>query len=538
MATYTLDEVVGGKTYSLEEVVGKKPQSAGSRFVQGLRDPVDAGAQLLTHILPEGVVQAGNEFNNWLADKTGIVGKLPEGGVDQQIRENEASYVAPEGVDWARIGGNILSPVNLAIASKVPVAATLPGRIGAGALGGAAMGGLQPVGEGDFAEQKAKQIGLGAAVGGVLPMVTGAAARVINPRASANPNVQLLKNEGVTPTLGQTLGGRMGMVEEKLQSVPILGDMISKARGRANQTFERATFNRALKPIGQELPEGLSGREAIAYTEQALSQNYDDVLNRIGAVKLDGSYKMKVASLNSLANKIKDPKAQQAYRMALDTVRSNTDRNGVITSEGFKMVEGDLGKMATKLGSSDDIFLNKAGDAVKQLQAELRDMLKRQAGSNADDLAKTNAAWSQFKRVQRAASALGAEEGSFTPAQFQNAVKALDRSKDKAAFARGGALMQDLGDAGKSVLTGKVGNSFTTDRLLMGGGALGSYMIDPTIPAALVGSSALYSAPVQRALVNAVSTRPELAQPVSELVRRSSPYLLPAYPGLLNQPNN
>jgi hypothetical protein len=538
MATYTIDEVVGGKTYSLEEVVGKQPQSAGSRFVQGLRDPVDAGAQLLTHILPEGVVNAGNRLNNWLADTTGLVGRLPEGGVDQQIRDNEANYMAPEGVDWARMGGNVLSPVNLAVASKIPAVGSLAGRVGYGAVGGAAMGALQPVTQGDFAEEKAKQVALGGAVGGVLPAVTGAAARLVSPKASTNPNLQLLKSEGVRPTVGQAVGGRVAQAEEKLQSVPILGDMISKARGAANKSFEKSVFNRVLKPVGQELPDGLSGREAIAYTEQTLAQNYDDVLNKIGAIKLDGNYKMKVASLNSLVNKIKDQKAQQAYRMALDTIKSNTDRNGVMTSEAFKLVESDLGKMARQLGSSDDVFLNKSGDAVKQLQAELRDMLKRQAGSYADDLSKTNTAWAQFKRVQRAASSLGAEDGSFTPAQFQNAVKALDKSKDKGAFARGNALMQDLGDAGKSTLTGKVGNSFTTDRLLMGGGALGSYMIEPTIPAALVAGSALYTSPVQRALVGAVSSRPQLAQPVSDLVRRSSPYLLPAYPGLLNQPNN
>jgi hypothetical protein len=538
MATYTIDEVVGKKTYSLEEVVGRQPQSAGSRFVQGLRDPVDAGAQLLTHVLPEGVVNAGNRLNNWLADTTGLVGRLPEGGVDQQIRDNEANYVAPEGVDWARMGGNVLSPVNLAVASKIPAVGSLAGRVGYGAVGGAAMGALQPVTQGDFAEEKAKQVALGGAVGGVLPAVTGAAARLVSPKASTNPNLQLLKSEGVRPTVGQAVGGRVAQAEEKLQSVPILGDMISKARGAANKSFEKSVFNRVLKPVGQELPDGLSGREAIAYTEQTLAQNYDDVLNKIGAIKLDGNYKMKVASLNSLVNKIKDQKAQQAYRMALDTIKSNTDRNGVMTSEAFKLVESDLGKMARQLGSSDDVFLNKSGDAVKQLQAELRDMLKRQAGSYADDLSKTNAAWAQFKRVQRAASSLGAEDGSFTPAQFQNAVKALDKSKDKGAFARGNALMQDLGDAGKSTLTGKVGNSFTTDRLLMGGGALGSYMIEPTIPAALVAGSALYTSPVQRALVGAVSSRPQLAQPVSDLVRRSSPYLLPAYPGLLNQPNN
>jgi len=50
-------------------------------------------------------------------------------------------------------------------------------------------------------------------------------------------------------------------------------------------------------------------------------------------------------------------------------------------------------------------------------------------------------------------------------AQLQNAVKALDRSRDKAQFAGGTALMQDLSEAGKNVLSNKVPNSGTPERV-------------------------------------------------------------------------
>jgi hypothetical protein len=63
-----------------------KPKlTTSDKFAQGLKDPLDASAQLLTHILPKGVVNAGNKFNNFLADKTGLVARLPEGGLDQAL---------------------------------------------------------------------------------------------------------------------------------------------------------------------------------------------------------------------------------------------------------------------------------------------------------------------------------------------------------------------------------------------------------------------------------------------------------------------
>lgn len=520
-------------------ITGKPaPLSLTDRVLKGIRDPIDGGAQLLTHLLPDSVVQGGNDLNNWLADKTGLVARLPQGGVDQMTRDAEQTYQArrassgQSGFDGARLVGNVLSPVNLTLAARVPAAVTLPSRIGLGMGFGAVTSSLAPVtsgAPGDFWSEKAKQAEVGAAFGGLVPAAGGALARVISPNASKNANLALLQSEGVNPTIGQTLGGWANRVEEKLQSAPIVGDMISSARGRANSQFQSAAFNRALAPIGDTLPEGLAGRDAIAYTESALKQSYDDVLNQIGTIPKDQTFAGNVANLQSMVNKdVLSKPAKQKFQMVLNGLNDAFDSNGVLTSDGFKRVESSLGSDARKLAGSQDIYDSRLAPAVQQLQSELRDLLQRQAGQSADDLQAVNAGWANFKRVQNASTKIGADDGQFTPAQFQNAVRTLDKSKDKGAFARGNALGQDLGDAGKTVLTGKVPNSGTADRAFMNLGTLGSsYLLNPQLAAGILGGAGLYLPPVQRALVAAASSRPAFAQPTADLVRQSLPFLIP-----------
>src|SRR6185369_1746540 len=172
------------------------PLSTGERVAQGMVDPINGGAQLLTKMLPEGVVKAGDRLNNWLADKTGLVAKLPEGGVDQQTRENEAAYQARRGpdagIDWARMGGNVISPANAAIAARLPAATGLLNGVRTGAAGGAVSGLMNPVTEGaDFLGEKLKQVLGGAAGGAVAAPIVGGVSRVISPKASVNPDVQM-----------------------------------------------------------------------------------------------------------------------------------------------------------------------------------------------------------------------------------------------------------------------------------------------------------------------------------------------------------
>jgi hypothetical protein len=99
------------------------------------------------------------------------------------VAEREAAYQAgrqqrgEEGIEGARLIGNIVSPIAnipvLGVAQRAAQATTLGGRLAAGAGAGAAGSLLQPVSEapsgfGDFAAEKVEQLGLGAVLGGFI----------------------------------------------------------------------------------------------------------------------------------------------------------------------------------------------------------------------------------------------------------------------------------------------------------------------------------------------------------------------------------
>ena len=45
-------------------------------------------------MMPEGFNSANRTVNNWIADKTGMLSKMPETGVDGLIKQQEAEYQA------------------------------------------------------------------------------------------------------------------------------------------------------------------------------------------------------------------------------------------------------------------------------------------------------------------------------------------------------------------------------------------------------------------------------------------------------------
>jgi hypothetical protein len=88
--------------------------------------------------------------------------------------------------------------------------------------------------------------------------------------------------------------------------------------------------------------------------------------------------------------------------------------------------------------------------------------------------------------------------------------------------------MQDLSRAGQKVLGNKVPNSFSADRALYAGGGLATGLIDPMIPAGLLAGSAAYTAPGQSLLRGLVNSRPDVAQPIGQAIRKFSPLTVPA----------
>ena len=513
------------------------PMSRGEKFARGMRDPLDGAAQLAYNLLPQGVQQAGNRLNNWLADNTGLVARVGQGGADQMVREGNAAYEAKRaaagesGIDGYRLAGNVLNPANLAIASRIPQAATLAGRMGMGALGSGVSSLLQPATsqEDSFATEKAKQAAIGAAFGGAVPLAGAGLSRLVSPKASTDAGMQLLKAEGVRPTVGQTLGGFANKLEERAMSIPFLGDSIGSARNRATEDLNRAVANRALGPLGQKLPDGVQGREAVEVVRKTLGDAYDALLPKM-TIRADNVFAQEVGQLRQMVSTgSMDPNAAKTFaRVLQNDVLGKFKGQQALTGQTLKQIESDLGAQVSRFAQSTDADQRLVADALREVQTSLRSLATRNNPQLADELGKINAGYANFKRMERAASALGSEEGNFTAAQLQNAVKALDKSKDKGRFARGDALMQDLGDAAKTRLGSRVPDSGTAGRLTQLG-TVGAAVAEPmmTLPGLAIGSAA-YSPQMQGLLRMLVSNRPQAAQPVAGLLQQGSPMLAPA----------
>lgn len=104
--------------------------------------------------------------------------------IDDYIEQEEKAYQGNRkkeghtGFDWARLAGNVVSPVSLATAKGIPLGTTssAAAKIGASAATGGVAGAAQPVlsTEDDFKSQKALQVGLGATIGAVAqPVISG-----------------------------------------------------------------------------------------------------------------------------------------------------------------------------------------------------------------------------------------------------------------------------------------------------------------------------------------------------------------------------
>lgn len=489
-------------------------------IIRGIRDPIDAGAQLLVRG----------------ANKIGLAPDSEVSRVDQINRDAERDYRQnwrqgqPIGFDAARLAGNIVGTAPMAYATPAGAGMGLFGRTALGGATGAGFGALSPVDTENgksFADQKLDQMKSGAMFGAAAAPITAAFSRVISPKSS--DQVQTLLSEGVVPTPGQALGGAFKSFEEKLTSVPVIGDMIRNAQKRGWQDLERAAANRSLEPLGETIPKNLSGWEAISYTKGRLQDAYNSALTKIGTPAVDNQMLGELSSLNGLVSMLPKDKGELLDRIVGSEILGRT-QNGRLTGEAIKAAEGNLGRQASAYMRSPDWDTRKLGEAVSEAQNILRSWVERNAATPeaAAELQKVNLGWANFKRIERAASSVAAEGGNYTPSMLNSAVKAMDRSKDKSSFAQGNALMQDLSSAGKTVLADTVRNSGTADRLAaigtIGGLSAASHFLSPWMAAPLALTPA-YTQLGQNAITSLLARRPEEARAIAKGLLDISPGL-------------
>lgn len=174
----------------------KAEASIPMRVVKGLRDPIDAGAQFLAHVAPEGLTNALDYFpaklrnsdspllqtigERYFADpRAGAVDKEVAGAEQQYQQSRYAAGAEPPDWDVARFTGKVASPANATVARAIPVGQGLS-LFGLGARGAAAggVGGTlstvtDPKAQENFWLTKGIQAGLGAGSGAVLTPLLG-----------------------------------------------------------------------------------------------------------------------------------------------------------------------------------------------------------------------------------------------------------------------------------------------------------------------------------------------------------------------------
>lgn len=155
---------------------------AGGAFMGAIRDPLDAGAQMLVRgaraasgLIPDAL--GGEGVRRFMDEQVA--------DVDRQVRTANQEYAESrslagrDGFDAARLAGNVASPANIPVTRLMGGANTLLQLVGRGAAAGATGAVLQPVvnqpGQSEFWGTKGRQAFGGAAAGAVL---TPVAARV------------------------------------------------------------------------------------------------------------------------------------------------------------------------------------------------------------------------------------------------------------------------------------------------------------------------------------------------------------------------
>ena len=360
---------------------------AGSRFLTGLMDPVVGAAQL--------------------ADRTGIPGLIRkglgiEGNMEDVVKQRDAEYVAPEGIDWARMAGGVAPSLvtggigGLAGRALPAAAARLAPQAGmSAARGGAVQAALAPTEAGldleAFAKAKAVQAGVGGALGAVLPRAMGG---LFKPSDDA----RALQRAGVTLTPGQAVGGKLGELEEKLMSTPVAGDLISKARSRSLDDFQKATLQQRI--VG--LPKGIKDVEDA---RDFVSELYEKATPFIKPTA-ESKANVKQALTDALAN----PELLDTHRKVLKgIVESRFKRYDELDGAALKRLDSELGHLARKWRSGSASPSDKTlSDEIYNVQAGMREGWA--AGMSPDkawDLHMANDAFRLLIPVRKAANQHG-----------------------------------------------------------------------------------------------------------------------------------
>lgn len=348
-----------------------------------------------------------------------------------------------------------------------------PGERGSGALTGAVTGAMLPL---------AGQ-GLHSAVHGI----------------TRTPEAQQLIDQGVRLTPGQmNPAGVWNKIEENIRSLPVIGNIIERARTRSQQDFQRGVIQEASAPGHVLQTAGHDPNELFQEAQDSYRPLYQAASGFRVQPLLPARNQTLAYALQQAANNKTVGAGAEIRQNAQDFLEGQMQANNerAVAAGGWK--SDDLIKLRS--GINEEIRnagVDQSGKKYAQLLRGARDAVTESIDSQippeASAALKTaNDAYPKLAIIRDAIKRGGDQEQGFTPAQLSQAVRSASEDNQ---YARGGGLMRDWSSAGRDIFTERnprTGASHGTTGAL-GAAAYGIHHFLPgaQIPAALGSLGAL-----------------------------------------------
>jgi hypothetical protein len=444
-------------------------------------------------------------------------------------------------------GGALLTGGGIASAARVPgLARMFGGRSLQRALpmiGDAAYGAAYGAGENNDNRL------LGATVGGLA----GAAGNVIGKKVTnvasnavtgvKNEAVRYLDNAGVRMTGGQMMGGATKSIEDKLTSIPFVGDLIKNRRAEGFRDFNAAAFKQGGEPIGASVTD--VGDAGLRQLQAAKTNAYGSALDPASIDMHDPNVVSDLTGVSAQARTIPNVNgAQDAALTALDhRIVGGTNAGGLMPGRNFQEAYRGLSRTARERASGD--YGYEVGQSMEAGKDALATALEGQNPGAFQGFINAN---QSNRNLNILASALDAaknqvgEDGRaiFSPAQLNTATSGNTRMfGGKVASATNSKPFADLVKYGQQVLPSKIPDSGTAGRAALGilaatagGGATGAgggYTVGEAGAGSTLGATlglfagALNTRAGQKALTGLLLRRPEVAGLVGNWMDQQAP---------------
>lgn len=470
---------------------------------------------------------------------------------DIVAQDNPGAYMGGQVLGGFGTGAGIYGA-----ASRIPAAARIArglqgsraGRMTLAAGDGAVYGAGYGAGSAAPGESRLAGAMEGAAIGAPSGMFGRAATSAIGRgmRGVKDKSVQYLTERGVPLTLGQTLGnsGVAGRMMNKLESLPVVGDMVAASRPAGFRAFEREALRDAVGPVEGAISEG--GAEGLKQAQNIRSDAYSDALNGVH-LQADRPFVESMTDIAGRGSRIPTMSDKIGYTLT-DEIGPLFGQRGFIDGDGvqqaFQTLRGARSDFASegRMGQNAANIMGEADNAVA-------DMVRRQSPGTMERFGAAQQVHSNLAPIEDAfIRAQRSNQDYITPHQLASAVtNSTQKFGGRSAAARGDR-MTPLIRAGQEVLPSSVPNSGSADRGMaalvlpaaLGGSAIGleAYSDNPTATAALATLAALSTKQGQKAAQAAMVKRPQaMRRAGSRLLKSRSrgmfgapavPLLLPA----------